>query len=104
VKLYFHPEAEKELLQMDKPQQNLIRSKVEKFKEEGMNCDCFGRLTSENPALNCYRLKIKQEESPEINYRLIIDVYEGQFVAFGLNHREEVYSEDYLKEISSRKY
>lgn len=104
MKFYFHPEADRELLELDKRKQKIVRNVVEEFKHEGMDSEKFGRLTDNENNLDCFRLKIKQKEPVDINQRIIVSVVSGQFVAYGLEHRDDVYSEKYLKKIKDRMY
>ena len=104
MKFYFHPKADKELLDLDKDSQETIRHFIEEFKDEGMSYENFGRLTDESADIDCFRLKIKQKEPLKMNHRVIISVLGQQFVAYGVKHRNNVYAEDYIEEIKERMY
>jgi mRNA-degrading endonuclease RelE of RelBE toxin-antitoxin system len=104
VKLYFHPEADREFSQLDEARQRAVNRKVAEFRKEGLSHSLLGRLKNEEVGLDCYRLKVMENKAVEVNLRIVIDVYEGQFVAFGVKNRDEVYTEEYIKEIRERKY
>ena len=104
MKLYFHPAAEQELLDLPKDKQKEVDARVEKLKETGTNYSNFGRLADEETGVDCYRSKIKTEEPVEVNQRMIISIFQNQFVAYGISHHDKVYSKKYLKEIKYRKY
>lgn len=74
MKFYFHPEADRELLELDKEKQKIVRETVEEFKSKGMDFKNFGRLSDGEAGIDCFRLKVKQEEPLKINQRVIISV------------------------------
>ncbi|MFB6100450.1 MAG: hypothetical protein ABEK16_04205 [Candidatus Nanohalobium sp.] len=104
MKLYFHPDADRELLELSEEKQKVVYARVENLKEKGTSYKHFGRFTDGEQEIDCYRLKIKTDKPVEVNQRVIISVYQGQFVAYGIEHRDNVYSEDYLEEIKDRMY
>ena len=104
MKLYFHPEADRELLKLSREKQKVVDTRVENFKDKGTSYNHVGRFTDEKQGIDCYRLKIKTDEPVEVNQRMIISVYQSQFVAYGIEHRERVYSKEYLEEIKDRMY
>ena len=104
MKFYFHPMADKELLELSRDKQKFVKDVVREFKEEGMNYKRFGKFTDKNADIDCFRLKLKEKESIEINQRVIISIIDQKFVAYGIEHRENVYSEDYLEKVKDRMY
>lgn len=104
MKLYFHPKADRELLELSREKQKVVDTRVENLKEKGISYNHFGRFTDEEQDIDCYRLKIKTDKPVEANQRMIISAYQSQFVAYGIEHRDRVYSKEYLEEIKDRMY
>lgn len=100
--LFLHPEAEKELLKLEKEKQKIIIEEVKKFNEEGTGYENFGLLTCEDEEL--YRLKIMRGKPVEINQRIIVDIFHNQFVAYAVKHRDKAYKKDVIEKVHERKY
>lgn len=104
MKLHFHPETEAEIEELNLEKQQVIKKQVKEFEDQGTKYKHFSRLTIKNHDSSLFRLKIKEDRPVEINQRILIDLFESQYVAYGIEHRNRVYSEEYLEEIKDRMY
>ena len=103
-KIYWHPEAEKDLQKLSNQKQELIKKRVKEFSEEGTGYKHFGRVTVEEHGFDMFKIKVKEGEPLEINQRVIIDRYHGSWVIWGVKHREDVYETEFVEQIMDRRY
>jgi mRNA-degrading endonuclease RelE of RelBE toxin-antitoxin system len=103
-KVYWHPEAEKDLEKLSEEKRKLIKQRVKKFGKEGTSYRYFGRVTVEDHSFDMYKLKVKESKPFEINQRVIIDRYHDSWIIWGVKNREEVYESDFIEQVMERKY
>lgn len=103
-KVFWHPEAQKEVLELSEEKQKLIDERVSEFKEKGMEYKHFGRVSREEHSFNKYKIKLKEENPVEINQRVILDVYHDQWIIYGVQHRDNAYKKPFIKLVKEREY
>jgi mRNA-degrading endonuclease RelE of RelBE toxin-antitoxin system len=103
-KVYWHPETEKDLEKLSEEKQKLIKQRVKEFSRQGTSYRYFGRVTVEDHSFDMYKLKVKESEPFEINQRVIIDIYHGSWIIWGVKNREEVYGSEFIEQVMERRY
>ena len=102
--LYWHPEAEKEALELSEEKQEMIDRAAEKFQEEGKEYKYFGRVTKKEYDFDKFKLKVKQNNPLKVNQRMILQECHGKWVVLGVEHRQDSYRKHYIDLIHQREY
>lgn len=96
----WHPEAEKEFLELDKTIQEKVRKEKNKLAKKGLEHRKIGPIFDPELDLEAFKIRI---ENGDANHRIIFDVENSGFVIYKVGKREGFYSQENLEEVNKRK-
>jgi mRNA-degrading endonuclease RelE of RelBE toxin-antitoxin system len=100
VKVKWHPEAEKEFMELEKEVQKELREGKEQLAEKGLKFEKAGPVFDPELGLEAFRLRI---DSGKANHRLVFDIDNSCIVIYKVGRRDSFYSQEKLEEVKDRK-
>jgi mRNA-degrading endonuclease RelE of RelBE toxin-antitoxin system len=100
VDVKWHPEAEKEFLELDKTIQEKVRKEKNKLAEKGLEHGKIGPIFDPELGLEAFKLRIDKGKA---NHRIIFDVKNSSFIIYKIGRRDGFYSQENLEEVKKRK-
>lgn len=97
MRIDWHSEARQELQEFDKQTQERLMNQVDALEETPL-----GENTSlmSKQGLEIFRLKLKTDN---LDHRVFFDLDGDKVIIFGVEHRDDAYTQESIEKIKSRK-